>query len=64
MIILSKEKQNIKCEVHSCKYCNCDDDHCDLREIEVKNQSGLATDKDETVCSSYKLDKEKTEDDE
>lgn len=62
MINLGKENQNIKCDVHSCKHCNCDENHCDLREIEVKNQSGFATDEKETLCSSYKLDEEKMED--
>ena len=62
MIILEKNKQNINCDVHSCKYCNCYDDHCDLREIEIKNQSGLAMDEKETICSSYELDDEKLED--
>lgn len=59
---MEKNKQNINCDVHSCKYCNCDDDHCDLREIEIKNQSGLAMDEKETICSSYELDDEKLED--
>ena len=62
MIKLKKDKQNIKCDVHLCKYCNSDDNHCDLREIEIKNQSGLATEKKETICASYKLDKSKVED--
>ena len=44
MIKLGKEKQNIKCDVHSCKHCNCDEDHCGLREVEIKNQSGVAKD--------------------
>ena len=59
---MEKNKQNINCDVHSCKYCNCDDDYCDLREIEIKNQSGLAMDEKETICSSYELDDEKLED--
>lgn len=55
---LKKDKQNINCNVHSCKHCNCDLDECKLREIEVKNQSGLAKDEKDTICSSYELDKE------
>lgn len=58
---MEKNKQNIKCDVHSCKYCDCDKNHCNLREIEVKNQSGLASEEDETLCSSYEFDKEKYE---
>ena len=61
MIKLGKDKQNIKCDVHSCKHCNSEEDHCDLREIEIKNQSGMAKDSQETLCSSYKLDDEKYE---
>lgn len=63
MIILDKDKQNIKCDVHSCKYCDCEENHCDLKEIKIKNQSGLAMTEEGTLCSSYKLDKEKCEED-
>ncbi len=61
MIKLGKEKQNIKCDVHSCKHCNCDEDHCSLREVEIKNQSGVAKDEKETICSSYELDNERVD---
>ena len=61
MIKLWKEKQNIKCDVHSCKHCNCDEDHCGLREVEIKNQSGVAKDEKETICSSYELDNERVD---
>ena len=49
-----KKKQTIKCDVHTCEHCNCDCNMCNLEEIEVKNQN-----KDETICSNYKLDKTK-----
>ncbi|MGM9878472.1 MAG: DUF1540 domain-containing protein [Bacilli bacterium] len=58
---MKKDKQNINCDVHSCKHCNCDENHCDLREVEIKNQSGMAMNEKETICSSYELDEEKTE---
>ena len=61
---MSKDKQNIKCDVHTCKYCDCDHDHCNLREVEIKNQSGLTSQKEETICASYKLDKEKMKEEE
>ena len=61
MIKLGKEKQNIKCDVHSCKHCNCDEDYCGLREVEIKNQSGVAKDEKETICSSYELDNERVD---
>ena len=54
-----KKKQTIKCDVHSCEHCNCDSDMCNLEEIEVKNQDEEATEKDETICSSYKWDERK-----
>lgn len=58
---MEKNKQNINCDVHSCKHCNCEENHCDLREVEIKNQSGMATDEKETICSSYELDEKKEE---
>lgn len=61
MINLKKEKQNINCDVHSCKHCNNDENHCNLREVEIKNQSGVAKDEKETICSSYELDEEASE---
>ena len=57
-----KDKQKINCNVHTCKHCNCDEDCCALREIEIKNQSGQATDKRETICNNYELENEKMED--
>ena len=54
-----KKKQTIKCDVHTCEYCNCDCDMCNLEEIKVKNQKNEAQNKDETICSNYKLDKTK-----
>ena len=29
------KKQHIKCDVHSCKHCDCSCDCCKLREIEI-----------------------------
>ena len=51
MIKLGKEKQNIKCDVH----------HCGLIEVEIKNQSGVAKNEKETICSSYELDNERVD---
>ena len=58
---MSKDKQNINCDVHTCKHCDSVNDHCNLREVEIKNQSGLTKEKDGTICASYKLDKDKIE---
>lgn len=53
------KKQTIKCDVHTCEHCNCDCNMCNLKEIEIQNQKNEATDKDETICSNYKLNKTK-----
>lgn len=51
---MEKDK-NIRCNVHSCKHCNCNEDLCKLREIEIKKQSGCSNpcDAKETICSSF-----------
>ncbi len=59
---MGKGKQSISCDVHSCKYCDCEEDSCTLKEIKVKNENGMATEKEETICASYKLDDDKIED--
>lgn len=59
-IMMGKKDQHIKCEVHSCRYCNCDDNVCKLKEIEIKKQNDCtcATEKDDTICASYKIKKD------
>ena len=54
---MKDKKQKIGCDIHSCKYCNCDNNLCELRKIEIKKQAGCecATTKDETICASFKL---------
>ena len=49
------KKQHIKCDVHSCKHCDCSCDCCKLRELEINLQSGLDSPNDikDTVCSNY-----------
>lgn len=54
-----KKKQMIKCDVHTCKHCDCKSDVCNLEEIKVENQLNDATNKDETICSSYKQNENK-----
>ncbi len=50
-----KENKSIKCDVESCKYCNCKKECCTRSSIKVSN-----CDKDEdgfkefTMCDSYK----------
>lgn len=56
----NKNNQHIKCNVHSCSYCNCDENVCKLKEIEIKKQSGCecAIEEDDTLCASYKIKKD------
>ncbi len=51
-----KNDQKIKCHVESCKYQDCCDHCCTLKEIEVSCTCGSndATDKKETICKSFK----------
>ena len=51
--------QKIKCQVHDCKYCDCNKDLCDLKEIEVVNCTSGETPKELTMCNSYKAKKSK-----
>lgn len=55
-----KKKQNIKCNVKSCKH-NCNDQECDLDEIKVKSNCDCPNDEvkdqEETNCSSFEEDK-------
>ncbi len=56
MIKLEKEKntnkQEIGCEVHDCKFCDCHDNCCSLEKIEVCN-CGHDHEKEATMCNSY-----------
>ena len=55
MIILSKDKENIK----SLKSCNCSiDKNFNIRDMEIKNQSGLANSNNNKTCDCNKLNKE------
>lgn len=55
MVMKVEKDKNIRCNVHSCKHCNCNEDLCKLREIEIKKQSGCSKpcDAKETICSSF-----------
>ena len=50
------EKQKIACNVHDCKFCNCDCDECTLKEIKVCN-CNQNQDKESTMCNSYEFKK-------
>ena len=47
---------NIKCDVYSCRFCNCDACKCMLEEIKICNSSNNMK-KEDTMCSSYKKEK-------
>ncbi len=57
-----KKKQNIKCEVTSCKY-NVNSKDCNLEEIKVSSNCDCSnnnvTHQDETICASFEFEKEK-----
>lgn len=46
------EKQEINCNVHDCRHCDCDKDKCNLKEIKVCNCEGCGC-KENTICDSY-----------
>ena len=48
-----QETQKIKCNVYSCKFCNCDYNQCMLREIKIGNSSNNMK-KEDTMCTNYK----------
>ena len=47
-------KQKINCVVHDCKYCNRENDICELKEIKVCNCVSGEKTKELTMCDSYK----------
>ena len=52
-----EKKQNIKCNVYDCKFCDVDNIACNLKEIKVSNSSHNNT-KESTMYSSYKTRKD------
>ena len=52
------QKQKINCTVVSCKYNNCDNNECTLKQIMVSPIPDCNTKTpDESMCSSYEYDK-------
>lgn len=51
-----ENNQTIKCDVYSCKHCNCDECICMLNEIKVSNKSNDMK-KEATMCANYKKEK-------
>ncbi len=63
---MSKDKkQTIKCDVHSCKYNNTEDNFCDLDEIKFSctcdNDDCECT--NDTICYSFEEDEDCDDDD-
>jgi len=50
---MSKGNQKIGCEVNTCKYWNCDEHICSLKEIKVANKESEADCKEDAICASY-----------
>ena len=48
--------QKIKCTVESCTFNNCDNNLCNLKQIEVQACQGCSsgTPEDESMCGSYR----------
>lgn len=53
--MLDKKNTNIKCNVASCKYNDCDNDCCSLDEIQVSCncRHDAVSEKDSTICASF-----------
>lgn len=49
---MKKKKQNINCDVSSCKH-NKDNKECNLDEIKISSNEDSTTKKDETICDSF-----------
>lgn len=47
------KNDNIDCNVHDCRYCNCECNKCKLNCIKVSHSNKDNT-KRSTMCSSYK----------
>ena len=58
MINLKKNNQKNNYNVDTCKYNNKEDNCCNLKETEVKNQDEQAKNEEDTICASYELDNE------
>ena len=52
-----KKNQTIKCDVFNCRYCDCDNKYCNLKEIKISNMDNTK-EKEATMCASYILKKD------
>lgn len=58
---MEKNSQKINCDVTSCKYNDVDEELCTLEEIKVSNEDESSGEKKDTICDSYELDDDKSE---
>lgn len=54
--------KNSRHDDHSCGHCNHEHDHCDVRQVEIENQSGFASENEELTRSCREFDEEEKED--
>ena len=45
--------KNIDCNVHNCKYCECNSNKCILNSIKISS-CGMDNAKENTMCNNYK----------
>lgn len=50
---MEENNKSIKCDVKSCKYCDCKNCYCTKTEIKVSNCDNVC-EKEATMCDSYK----------
>lgn len=58
---MKDSNQKINCDVTSCKYNDSDEELCTLEEIKVSNEDESSEEKKDTICDSYELDEDKSE---
>ncbi len=58
---MKDSNQKINCDVTSCKYNDSDEELCTLEEIKVSNEEEVSEEKEDTICASYELDEDKSE---
>lgn len=54
---MKKDRQTIKCDVYNCRYCDCDNKYCNLKEIKISNCNNNK-EKEATMCASYDVRKD------
>lgn len=59
-IFIMDENQTINCTVESCRYNDCENQLCELKQIMVAPTQNINTEEpDESMCASYEYDDEK-----